>query len=64
VIYCENKPIDIRVSRTFRGALLSRQRVSFSNAATAPVFHYDSALRTTRFPHISTPYVIGQVTES
>jgi Tfp pilus assembly protein PilX len=63
VIYCKNKPIDIRQNATFYGALLSSQQISFSNAATAPVFHYDSALRSTRFPQITTPYVISLLTE-
>lgn len=63
VIYCENKPIDIRQNATFYGALLSKQQVTFSAAATAPVFHYDTALATTRFQHVTTPYVIKQLTE-
>jgi len=63
VIYCENKPIDIRQNATFHGALLSRNRVSFSASATAPVFHYDTALRGRRFDNITTPYVIRQLTE-
>lgn len=63
VIYAENKPIDIRQSAIFRGALLSRSDVTFSGSAAAPIFHYDSALRNYRFPYISTPYVLRQVTE-
>jgi hypothetical protein len=63
VIYCENKPIDIRQNATFYGALLSSRQVSFTAGATAPVFHYDTALRTTRFSQITTPYVISQLTE-
>lgn len=63
VIYCENKPIDIRQNATFYGALLSRQFVRFSASATAPIFHYDAALRETRFSHVTTPYLIRQITE-
>jgi hypothetical protein len=63
VIFCENKPIDIRQNATFHGALLSRQFVRFSASATAPIFHYDSALRQTRFAHVTTPYIIRQITE-
>ncbi len=63
VIFSENKPIDIRQNATFYGALLSRQYVRFSASATAPVFHYDSALRQTRFSSVSTPYLLGQVTK-
>lgn len=63
VIYCENKPIEIRQNATFYGALLSRQQVSFTAGATAPVFHYDTALRTKRFAQIATPYVLSQVAE-
>lgn len=63
VIYCENKPIDIRQNATFHGALLSSRQVSFSTGATNPVFHYDTALRTARFDHITTPYVIARLTE-
>ena len=44
-------------------ALLSRQYVRFSNNATNPVFHYDLALRRTRFAGVSTPYIISQLTE-
>lgn len=63
VIYCENKPIDIRRNATFYGALLSRQYVRFSNSATAPVFHYDTALRKVRFSQVSTPYLVHRVME-
>jgi hypothetical protein len=63
VIYSANKPIDIRQNATFQGALLSRQYVRFSSSATAPIFHYDTALRQVRFEHVSTPYLLKQVTE-
>lgn len=63
VIYCENKPIDIRQNATFYGALLSRGYVRFSNNATNPVFHYDTALRRTRFSGVATPFVINRLTE-
>jgi hypothetical protein len=63
VIFCENKPIDIRQNATFEGALLSRQYIRFSSSATAPVIHYDTALRTTRFGGIQTPYLVRQMTE-
>ena len=63
VIFCENKPIDIKQNATFSGALLSREFVRFSGSATAPVFHYDTALRQTRFSAVATPYVLQQVTE-
>ena len=63
VIFCENKPIDIQQNATFYGALLSRQYVRFSAAATAPAFHYDTALRQTRFSGVATPYIVKQVTE-
>jgi hypothetical protein len=63
VIYSENKPIDIRQNATFYGALLSRQYVRFSTNATAPVFHYDLALRQTRFSGVATPYLITTLTE-
>lgn len=63
VIYCENKPIDIRQNATFHGALLSSRQISFSAGATNPVFHYDTALRTKRFDHITTPYLITRLTE-
>jgi hypothetical protein len=63
VIYAENKPIDIQQNATFYGALLSRRQVSFTAGATAPVFHYDTALRTTRFSGIKTPYVISKLTQ-
>lgn len=61
VIYAENKPIDIRQNATLYGALLSRRQIRFTAGATAPVFHYDTALRTTRFPGIRTPYVISKL---
>jgi hypothetical protein len=63
VIYCVNKPIDIQRNATFYGALLSGQYVRFSTSATAPVFHYDSALRHVRFDDVTTPYLLDQVTE-
>lgn len=63
VIYCVNKPIDIRQNATFYGALLSDQYVRFSNSATNPVFHYDTALRHVRFKDVTTPYVINQLIE-
>ena len=63
VIYAENKPIDIQQNATFYGALLSRRQIRFTAGATAPVFHYDTALRTTRFPGIKTPYVISKLTQ-
>jgi hypothetical protein len=63
VVYCENKPIDISSNATFYGALLSRKQIRFTGGATAPVFHYDTALRTTRFEGIKTPYVISQLTQ-
>jgi hypothetical protein len=63
VVYAENCPIDIRQNATFYGALLSRDYVRFSTSATAPVFHYDSALRLVRFDGVSTPYVLQAVTE-
>jgi hypothetical protein len=63
VIYCENKPIDIQSNGPFYGALMSRQKVTFSGSATAPVFHYDSALRKTRFSGFKTPYLITSLTE-
>jgi hypothetical protein len=62
VIYCENKPIDIRQNATFYGALLSRQYVRFSANATAPVFHYDMALRHVRFSNVTTPYLVTRLT--
>jgi hypothetical protein len=62
VIYCENKPIDIRQNATFYGALLSGQQVGFSTGATAPIFHYDTALRTKRFTQVTTPYVLSRIT--
>lgn len=60
VIYCENKPIDIRQNATFFGALLSRRQVTFTTSATAPVLHYDLTLRTTRFPHLTTPFILAR----
>ncbi len=63
VIFCEHKPIDIRQNATFYGALLSRQYVRFSTNATSPVFHYDAALRSTRFSGVTTPYLIKTVTD-
>ncbi len=62
-IYSENKPIDIRQNATFYGALLSGQYVRFGTSATAPVFHYDAALRQVRFNGVATPYLLTQVTE-
>lgn len=62
LIYCENKPIDIRANATFYGALLSTQQVGFSTGATAPIFHYDTALRTKRFTQVTTPYVLSRIT--
>lgn len=63
VIYSVNKPIDIRQNATFYGALLSGQYVRFSTSATAPVFHYDTALRHVRFKDIATPFMINQLIE-
>jgi hypothetical protein len=63
VIYSVNKPIDIRQNATFYGALLSSRQVSFTTGATTPVLHYDTALRTTRFAQVTTPYVISQLIE-
>lgn len=63
VIFCEHKPIDIQQNATFSGALLSRSYVRFSGSATAPVFHYDVALRQARFAAVGTPYLIKEVTE-
>lgn len=63
VIYSANKPIEIRQNATFHGALLSRQYVKFRDSATSPVFHYDIALRQTRFTGITTPYVVKTVTD-
>lgn len=63
VICSEHKPIDIRQNATFYGALLSSQYVRFSNSATSPVFHYDTALRNVRFTAVTTPYVIKRLTE-
>ncbi|HYC70972.1 MAG TPA: hypothetical protein VEB66_07195 [Opitutaceae bacterium] len=64
VVYCEHKPIEVRENATFYGALLSRQRVAFTGSATAPVLHYDLALRSRRFSHVTTPYVLRTITES
>jgi hypothetical protein len=63
VIYSENKPIDIRQNATFFGALLSKEYVRFSGGATSPTFHYDLALRQTRFSYLGTPYLLQNVTE-
>ena len=63
VIFCEYAPIEIQQNATFHGALLSRQAVRFTGSATAPVFHYDSALRLVRFPNVKTPYLLQGVTE-
>ncbi|HWA27888.1 MAG TPA: hypothetical protein VG734_19690 [Lacunisphaera sp.] len=63
VIYCENKPIDISSNATFYGAMLSRKQIRFTGGATAPIFHYDTALRTTRFSGIKTPYVVRELTQ-
>jgi hypothetical protein len=63
VIYSVNKPIDIRQNANFYGALLSGQYVRFSTSATAPVFHYDTALRKVRFKNVTTPFIIDQLTE-
>lgn len=63
VIFCEKKPIDIRQNATFYGALLSSQYVRFSNSATSPVFHYDTALRQVRFGGVTTPYLLTRQTE-
>jgi hypothetical protein len=63
VVYCENKPIDIRANATFYGALLSQQYVRFSTNATAPVFHYDAALRSARFDVVKTPYILQGLTQ-
>ncbi len=63
VIYAENKPIEIRQNATLHGALLSRRQIRFTAGATAPVFHYDTALRTTRFAGIKTPYIISRLTQ-
>jgi hypothetical protein len=63
VIYAGSKPIDIQRNAAFYGALLSDQYVRFSGSATAPVFHYDTALRSRRFQNVTTPYIINQLTE-
>lgn len=63
VIFSENNPIDVQQNATFYGALLSRQYVRFSGGATNPVFHYDLALRQTRFSAVTTPYLLGQLTK-
>lgn len=63
VIFSEHKPIDLRQNGPYLGAMLSRQYVRFSGSATAPNFHYDTALRTARFSAVSTPYVLKQVAE-
>lgn len=63
VMFSEHRPIDIRQNATFYGALLSRRYVRFSANATAPIFHYDTALRQTRFSNVTTPYLLQQITE-
>jgi hypothetical protein len=63
VIYSVNKPIDIQQNATFYGALLSGQSIRFTGSATAPVFHYDTALRNRRFKNVTTPYMIKLLTE-
>jgi hypothetical protein len=63
VIYSVNKPIDIQQNATFYGALLSGAAVTFTQNATAPVFHYDMALRNRRFKNVTTPYMIKQLVE-
>ncbi|MES2694412.1 MAG: hypothetical protein V4773_13125 [Verrucomicrobiota bacterium] len=63
VIYSENKPITISQNGPFYGALLSRKYIRFTSPTSAPVFHYDLALRQRIFPSVTTPYVIRQVTE-
>lgn len=64
VVYCENKPIEVRQNASFYGALLSRREISFTSGATAPQFHYDLALRRHRFTHVATPYVLKTIIES
>lgn len=67
VIYSENKPIVIGKNLIIYGALLSRNYIRFaatsSFTATAPLLHYDTALRLMQFSGINTPYVTRQVTE-
>lgn len=63
VIFCENKPIEVLQPATFYGALLSRQFIRFSASAPAPIFHYDSSLRYTRFTGVTTPYILRQVAD-
>lgn len=61
VIYSENKPIVVAQNLAIYGALLSRNYIRFT--ASAPVIHYDTALRLTQFSGIKTPYITRQVTE-
>ncbi len=63
VIYAENRAIDIQQNGPFYGALLSRQSIRFRGSATNPTFHYDAALRKTKFGGIDTPYIISRLTE-
>lgn len=63
VIFSEYAPIEIQQNAVFQGALLSRKAVRFTGSATAPVFHYDSALRLARFAGVKTPYLLQGVTE-
>lgn len=63
VVYSDDKPIEVRENLTITGALLSRRAIRFTNNATAPVIHYDSALRKARFDHVFTPYVITRVSD-
>lgn len=63
VIYCEQAPIEIKQNITIHGALLSRGAVRFTGSATAPVIHYDLALRQVRFADVITPYLVQGVTE-
>ena len=63
VIYSVNTPIEVRENATFYGALLSGSAIRFTHNATAPVLHYDSALRQTRFSFIKTPYLLQGMTE-
>jgi hypothetical protein len=64
VIYAENSPIEIQQNATLTGALLSGESVSFLGSATAPVLHYDIALRRARFSNVTTPYLITSLTGS
>ncbi|HUR59444.1 MAG TPA: hypothetical protein VM029_17135 [Opitutaceae bacterium] len=63
VIYCENGSIEIKQNVVIHGALLSRQGVRFTTNATAPVIHYDTALRQVRFAGVKTPYLLQGMTE-